>query len=118
MRDKSARSRLFFEQLEKDIDDLERKKAEELIEDDVYLSSIEQLEKLKSFKAIMTQLFSILDDIIESQANGTNFFGWYRRFVKKTVQNFKGIFEFGNQSSQGSQKERAKQRKMPSLQRA
>jgi len=111
MRDKSARSRLFFEQLEKDIDDLERKKAEELIEDDVYLSSIEQLEKLKSFKAIMTQLFSILDDIIESQANGTNFFGWYRRFVKKTVQNFKGIFEFGNQSSQGSQKRESQAKK-------
>ncbi|MGB4262009.1 MAG: PD-(D/E)XK nuclease family protein [Fervidobacterium sp.] len=105
MKDKLTRSQLFLEQLVKDIDDLEHKKAEELMEDDVYLSSIEQLEKLKSFKTIMEQLFAILDDIIESRAKKVSFFDWYRNFVKKAVQNFKGIFELGSQDQgQKSQK--------------
>mgnify|MGYP001159397125 FL=1 len=101
IKDESTRYQLFLEQLVRDIEDLERRKTEELIEDDVYLSSIEQLEKLKSFKMIMDQLFDILDDIIESRAKKVSFFDWYRNFVKKAVQNFRGIFELGSQSEQG-----------------
>jgi len=101
MKDESTRYQLFLEQLVKDIEDLERRKTEELIEDDVYLSSIEQLEKLKSFKMIMDQLFDILDDIIESRAKKVSFFDWYRNFVKRQYKTSEAYSNLAANQSKG-----------------
>ncbi len=92
MRNKEERRKNFFEKLERDIAELESKKEEYEIEEDVYLSSIERLEKLRKFKEVMEELFGLLDNIHENWGS-KDFFEWYKEFIKSSILRFGDILE-------------------------
>lgn len=97
MKDAQKRYSTYFESLDKDIDFLSEKlkvKATYLNmeldeenddESDIYLSRIERLRKLEHFKVLMKTVFKILDDIHENRKNDVDFFEWYRKFIRNSV---------------------------------
>ncbi|MGC8820390.1 MAG: 3'-5' exonuclease [Fervidobacterium sp.] len=103
MENKEERRKAFFENLESDIAKLEKEKEEYIIEEDIYLSSIERLEKLRKFKATMENLFTLLDEIHEAWGKA-DFFTWYKGFIIRSIGKFKKVFDEYDRVSTGQSK--------------
>ncbi|ODN29937.1 PD-(D/E)XK nuclease family protein [Fervidobacterium thailandense] len=100
MRDKDKRHQAYFEKLDADIEFLRTKLTEVVPEEfdedeeiDVLKTRSERLEKLENFKLIMESVFKILDEIHEKRKEGTDFFEWYRGFIKSAISKFSNVFD-------------------------